>query len=216
MSDDATPTPSRSIWTRPIDLPPTLMRVVRILRFGLKTLGIILTAFLVISLAFEWYHAWTFRPGARLMLSERVYLRVPAHFSGMAYEGEGFDVLKSYSLHPARADYSGNLVAVDALNSARPLGFRDPARMAAYARKRGKEVRGPVHFGYLGFEVTATVEPTTCKARAEGAHTLQALVNVRGQLVYITGDSATLGVRDDAEPQAMAEAAIDLLRLTAD
>jgi len=73
-----------------------------------------------------------------------------------------------------------------------------------------------VHFSYSGLEVTATVVPNLCKARLEGAHSLQMLVDMHGQLVYIQSDSVTLGVADDAEPRTMAKAAIDLLRLTTD
>jgi hypothetical protein len=170
----------------------------------------------VIAWVLALYNAWTFRPGARLALTQDVHVRVPSHFSGMTWDDDDPGVLNVYLLSPAGIDSSSNHVSVEALKSGTPLGFRDPARMAACARERGHEVKDPAYFTHAGFEVTATVEPTRCKGRLEGAHTLYALVDVHGQLVYISGDSVTLGVPDDASPKTMAQAAIDMLRLAVD
>jgi hypothetical protein len=85
--------------------------------------------------------------------------------------------------------------------------------MAEFARSQDKEVTGPVHFQYAGLEVTATVRPNLPRGHREGAYDLSALVDVKGQSVYISADSAALGVSDDAGPEEMAKAAIDLLRL---
>ena len=84
-----------------------------------------------------------------------------------------------------------------------------------HTRKMQQEVEGPVRFSHSGFDVIATVEPTKSRSRHEGTRTLTALVDIRGQLVYITGDNVTLGVSEKVGPKAMAQAAIDLLSLTA-
>ncbi len=213
MSDD--PAPS-SIWTRPIELPPRLRPAARASRRVFKMLGVVLAVLVVIAWVPALYNAWTFRSGARLTLAQDVYVRVPSRFSGMTLHDDDPGALQMYYFSPVGIDSSSNHISVEALTPGSQLGFRDPARMAAYARESGDDVQGPVHFTHAGFEVTATVEPTICKGRLEGAHTLYALVDVHGQLVYISGDSVTLGVPDDASPQTMARAAIDVVRLSVD
>lgn len=147
------------------------------------------------------------------MLMEGAYVRVPRHFSGFVFEHDELDVSISYALHPDSEDSPGGIVSVVVVQPGASLGYRDPARMAEFERSRDREVTGPVYFRYAGLEVTATVHPNLSKGHREGAHDLNALVDVKGQSVYISADSAALGVSDDAGPEEMAKAAIDLLRL---
>jgi len=213
IPDDIPDPPSGSIWTRPIELPKAVVRIGRVLLWLLVGIAAVATALSAISLVGNGLHAWAFRPGATLKLSDHVHVHVPAQFSGVEYDWEEPGVSKEYLLGPVNDQDSLRHISVSSLVRGHPLGYRDPARMATYARKLDKEVKGPVHFSHSGFEVTATIEPTSHKSRHEGVHTLNALVDVNGQLVYITGDSATIGVPDNAAPREMAAAAIDLLRL---
>ncbi|MGV8084488.1 MAG: hypothetical protein AB2L09_12800 [Coriobacteriia bacterium] len=205
--------PSESIWTRQINVPPALTRFAVIFyRVFIAIAALLLAVALVLAL----YQRLTLGPGARLKLTDDVSIRVPAGFS--AVEDRGFashGILKSYVISRSGED-RGGLVAVEALMPGESAKSHDPALLAAYARRMDREVKGPVYFSHAGFDVAAIVEPTVPRSVHEGAYTLVALVDVGGQLVQITGDNLSLGVAEDAEPQTMAEAAIDMLILTAD
>jgi len=210
MTGDETHT-SESIWTRQFVVPPWVRRVATILDRAMKVVSLVFVVLFVSALL---YNRLTLGPGARLELTDAVSVRVPSRFTAWEYRDSGpTAALKSYVIGDLQDDHAGHIV-VDALKPGEPPGFRDPALLAASARKVGKEVAGPARFSHSGFDVVATVEPTVSRAQHEGTRTLYALVDVDGQLVHITGDNVTLGTPEAAGPQAMAEAAIDLLKLS--
>jgi hypothetical protein len=119
--------PRASIWTKPIELPPWLERPARIARIWLTGLLVIAVVVNLFVFVYGVYSLWPFRPGARLMLTERASVRVPAHFSGFVSERDERDVLISYALHPASEDSPGGIVSVEAVRPGASLGYRDRA-----------------------------------------------------------------------------------------
>lgn len=198
-------------WNRRIELPPAVNRIGKAL---LVCLGALFGLLFLLQFAFGIWHALNFGPGARLWLSDSAFVRVPDRFSAVEVSADRERMRVFVIRHSGQE--RGGFISVSSLQpNVDDLGFHDPARMAAEARAKNEEVKGPVAFSYAGFDVTATVDPTTGRARDEGRHTLHALIDMDGRLVYVRADSASLGVSDNADPRTMATAAMELLRLGA-
>lgn len=208
------PRPVESSWTTSVGAPPVAVRIAAYVhRVVLAISALVAVTMLIASV---WF-VLTLGPGARIRLADGVSFQVPPHRIALSFgKPDPKDlIVRGYGMSDLRDEYGG-MLGVDLLNPRLPSRYLDPARMAVHARERGLEVRGPVHFHRSGLEVTATVEPTLGRSRHEGAYSVKALVGIRGRHVFIQADNNTIGVSESADPRTMAEAAIDMLRLTAE